>query len=197
MEEPQGVLYYTKNNLLFVTSAIDGTCKIYNASNFKLLKIINLGDDADNIRFDKKRNIVFVGFGSGGIAAINPKDMKLIYKVDLPAHPESFQIDEAKGLMFVNIPDAGEIDKINIGERKVVNKIKLDVKGNFPMALDTKNHLIFIGSRNPAKIVTFDESSLKKFQIKIFQVMQMIFFMMALVLLFLFLAAQETLIYLN
>lgn len=162
LEEPQGVLYYAKTNSLFVTSAGDGTCRIFNASDFKLLKVIQLGSDADNVRFDKKRDIVFVGFGSGGIAAIKPAGMKLIYKIDLPAHPESFQIDESKGFMFVNIPESREIEEINIDERKVIKKIKLDVRGNFPMALDTLNHLIFIGSRSPSKVVSYDEVSLKK-----------------------------------
>lgn len=162
LEEPQGVLYYPKKNLLFVASGGDGTCRIYNASGFKLLNIIQLGDDADNIRYDKQRDIIYIGFGSGGIAAIDPSELKLLYRVDLPGHPESFRIDDSRGLMFVNIPNAGQMEAINLEERKVIQKIDLDVRGNFPMALDTLNHIIFIGSRNPSRIVSFDEISLKK-----------------------------------
>lgn len=162
LEEPQGVLYYAKSNLLFITSAEDGTCKIFNASNYKLLKIIYLGRDADNIRFDSKRDIVFVGYGSGGIAAINPFNMKIMFKIDLPDHPESFQIDEKKNLMFVNIPGAAQLELIDIHQRKVIQRIRLNINGNFPMALDTLNHLIFIGSRNPSKLVIFNETPLKK-----------------------------------
>ena len=162
LEEPQGIFYYPAGNLLFVASGGDGTCKIYNASDFKLIKTINLGDDADNIRYDKKRDIVFVGYGSGGIAAIDPLKTSLLYKIDLPAHPESLRIDESNGLMFVNIPDAEQIAVINIGERKIVQKIKLDVRGNFPMAIDSTNHIIFIGSRNPSRLVLYNANSLKK-----------------------------------
>ena len=111
-EEPQGVLYYDRGNSLFVTSAGDGTCKIFSVSDLKLIKTIKLGGDADNIRYDKKRNIVFVGFGSGDIAAIDPVEMELIYEIELPAHPESFQIDESRSLMFVNVPDARQLDVI-------------------------------------------------------------------------------------
>lgn len=147
--------------MLFVASGGDGTCKIFNASDYKLLKIIQLGNDADNIRYDRQRDIVFIGFGSGGIAAINPSEMRLSYKIKLPAHPESFQIDESKGLIFVNIPDAKELDEINVNERKVTHKINLDVRGNFPMALDTLTNIIFIGSRNPSKLVLLSANSLK------------------------------------
>ena len=160
LKEPQGVEYVAQSNLLFISSAGDGTCKIFNASTFALLKVIQLGDDADNIRYDKNRNIVFTGFGSGGIAAINALNMKLLYKINLPAHPESFQIDESKGLMFVNVPDAGQMDVIDINKRSVIEKISLKVGGNFPMALDTTNQVIFIGSRNPSKLVLIDANSL-------------------------------------
>jgi len=37
-------------NRLFVASAKDGTCRIYDASSFQLLQTIEYGDDADNIR---------------------------------------------------------------------------------------------------------------------------------------------------
>ncbi len=161
LKEPQGVEYIQQYNLLFITSAGDGTCKIFNASTFKLLKVIQLGNDADNIHYNKKRNIVFIGFGSGGIAAISPSDMKLLYRIDLPAHPEAFQMDEKNGLMFVNVPGAGQMEVINIDKRRVIEKIDLKVRGNFPMALDTLHQLIFTGSRSPSKLIIFDATTLK------------------------------------
>lgn len=166
LKEPQGVEYVTHNNLLFVTSAGDGTCKIFDASDYKLKKTIQLNDDADNIRYNRKRNIVFAGYGSGGIAAIDALNMKLLYTIDLPAHPESFQIDEANGLMFVNVPDAGETDVIDINKRRVIEKISLKVRGNFPMALDTVHGIIYIGSRYPSRLVLYDAKSLKMISAK-------------------------------
>ncbi|MEO8399465.1 MAG: WD40 repeat domain-containing protein [Ignavibacteriaceae bacterium] len=162
LEEPQGVEFISQSNLLFVTSAGDGTCKIFDASNYKLKKIIQLNDDADNIRYNKKRKIIFVGYGSGGIAAIDPLKMELLYKIDLPGHPESFQIDEKNNLIFVNVPGAKQIEVININKKRVANKIKLKVRGNFPMALDTIHQVIFIGSRYPSRLVLFDAKTLGK-----------------------------------
>lgn len=159
LKEPQGVEYIQQYNLLFVSSGGDGTCKIFNASDFKLLKVIQLGDDADNIRYDRKSGIVFVGFGSGGIAAIDPAKMKLLYKINLPAHPESFQIDDSKGLMFVNVPDANQLDIIDINKKIVIDRIRLNIRDNFPMALDTIHQLIFIGTWNPPRLVLFDAKS--------------------------------------
>lgn len=160
-EEPQGVLFYANDNLLFVASAGDGTCKILNANSLKLTKTIYLGEDADNIRFDKTKNMVFVGYGSGGIAAINPKNLAVTYKIDLPGHPESFQIDEKQNKMFVNIPDANQLDVIDLNKKSITNKLSLKVSGNFPMALDTLHQVIFIGSRNPSRLLSFDAGSLE------------------------------------
>ena len=131
LKEPQGVFYYVKNNLLFVASGGDGTCKVFNGTNFNLIKTIQLGEDADNVRYDKKKDIVFVGFGSGGIAAIDPVKVKLLYKIDLPAHPESFQIDEKNGKIFVNVPDAEQMELIDIEKKSIVKKFNLNLKGIF------------------------------------------------------------------
>ena len=161
LKEPQGVVYVEKNNLLFVASGGDGTCKIFNGLNYKLEKIIDLGDDADNVRYDKNKNLVYIGYGSGGIAVLNPTDMKLLYKIELPAHPESFQIYRREGKIYVNVPTDNQLDVVSTEERKIINKINLKVRSNFPMALDTADQLIFIGSRNPAQLVLFDAASLK------------------------------------
>lgn len=161
LDEPQGVLFYPKKNILFVTSGGDGTCKIYDADSFKLIKTILLGEDADNIRLDEVNNIVFVGCGSGGIAAIDPLKLKVLFKIDLPGHPESFQIDNKSNRIFVNVPDINQLDVIDLNEKQLTNKIKLDVNSNFPMALDTAHQVVFTASRNPSKLLIFDTNSLK------------------------------------
>ncbi len=159
LSEPQGVVYIEKTNLLFVASGGDGTCKIFNGLNYKLEKVIDLGSDADNIRY--YNNVVYIGYGSGGIAAVSTSDMKLLYKITLTAHPESFQVDPREGKIFVNVPTDDQLDVIDIKERKVITKINLKIHGNFPMALDTADQLIFIGSRDPARLVQIDAASLK------------------------------------
>ena len=50
---------------------------------------------------------------------------------------------------------------LHLNERKITKKVSLNVRGNFPMALDTDHHLIFIGTRNPSKLVLFDANSLQ------------------------------------
>ena len=63
--------------------------------------------------------------------------------------------------MFVNVPGAGQLIVIDLNKKVVVSKINLKQRDNFPMALDTTNQVVFIGTWYPPKLVLFDLKSLK------------------------------------
>ena len=65
LAEPQGVFYDAATNRLFVASASDGTTKMFDGTTFQLLETVNLGGDADNIRYDSRGRRVIVGYGDG------------------------------------------------------------------------------------------------------------------------------------
>src|SRR5215467_11961376 len=67
LQEPQGVLYVAGNDRLCVASSKDGTVKIFDGVSFQLLKTIEYGDDADNIRYDFASRQMYVGYGSGAL----------------------------------------------------------------------------------------------------------------------------------
>ena len=89
--EPQGVLYLTDVNRLYVANGDDGTLRIFDGSSYEPIKTIKLGDDADNIRFDAEKKHVYVGYGSGALAVVNEDGTKL-FEIVLDAHPESFSL---------------------------------------------------------------------------------------------------------
>jgi DNA-binding beta-propeller fold protein YncE len=103
---------------------------------------------------------VYVGFGSGGIAAIDPHDGKLIGQVAVAGHPESFQLDNADTRMFVNVPDSGVVAVIDRSAMTATTTFPVSAaRACFPMALDEANHRLFIGCRQPAKVVVLDTAS--------------------------------------
>jgi hypothetical protein len=58
---------------------------------------------------------------------------------------------------FINLPDSHEIDIADIACQKVIVQWKMNIAlANFPMALDEKNHRLFIVCRSPAKLVVMD-----------------------------------------
>src|SRR6266704_37261 len=68
---PQGVVYVSEGNKLFVANGADGKLRIYDGDTFKLLNTVDIGEDADNVRYDAKEKKGYVAFGGdegGGIA---------------------------------------------------------------------------------------------------------------------------------
>lgn len=87
-----------------MANAGDGTVRLLAGADLTLAGTLELGEDADNIRVDRKTNRVLVGYGSGALAVIDPVSRQKVASISLKGHPESFQIDEARGRIIVNVP---------------------------------------------------------------------------------------------
>jgi hypothetical protein len=157
MSKPTGILYLPDQNQVIVANGDDGTLKILSGADFKVLQNLTAVPDADNLRFDPKTKFAWLGFGEGALAIIDPTNAKLIAKVKLPAHPESFQLEKAGPRIFVNVPDAKQVAVIDRDKRAVTDIWPMEkFRANFPMALDEPNHRLFIGCRQPARLVVLD-----------------------------------------
>jgi DNA-binding beta-propeller fold protein YncE len=156
LKEPQGLLYDTNSNKLFVASAGDGTLRAYDGNTFAPLKTVELGDDADNLRYDTQLKQVLVGYGSGGLASFDT-NLQKIADIKLPSHPESFRLQEHGSRMYVNLPKSFVIAVIDRSRNEVVDKWRdVAASSNFPMALDEANERLFVGFRDPARLFVFN-----------------------------------------
>jgi DNA-binding beta-propeller fold protein YncE len=160
LSAPQGAGYAPEVDRLFVANDKDGVCKIYDGKSFQVVAELNLGDDADNVRYDEIRKNFYVGFGNGGIAVVNASDGKQVGSIKLSAHPESFQVEKKGDRIFVNVPNSRHVAVIDGDKGKVVARWKTDLAvANFPMALDEANHRLFLGCRFPSKLVVLNTDS--------------------------------------
>jgi YVTN family beta-propeller protein len=159
LAEPQGIVYQPEKKRVWIANGSDGTLRILDAQTFELLRTINLGDDADNIRRDAATQRIFVGYGSGGIAVFDSDANKVgDFKVD--AHPESFQLEKNGSLIFVNLPRSRKVDVIDRSKSGVVAKWSTGFDlSNFPMALDEADGRVFIVCRIPAVLLVLDTKS--------------------------------------
>lgn len=157
VEEPQGIAYLPEQNELAVASGGNGDCVFIDAKTFALVAIVHLNGDADNVRYDATERKIYVGYGNGGMAMINPVTHKQIGNIKLSAHPESFQLDKKNNKMYVNLPDDHSIAVIDLKAYKLADTWKIHkYNANFPMALDTTNNLVFVGFRHPSLLVGYD-----------------------------------------
>jgi outer membrane protein assembly factor BamB len=118
---------------------------------------LEVGEDADNVRYEAAHQRVWVAHGDGAITAIDAATGKKIGAISLDAHPESFQFETADARIFVNVPGAAEIEVIDREKKTILAKWPVKEAGaNYPMALDEANHRLFAGCRKPAKVLVFN-----------------------------------------
>jgi YVTN family beta-propeller protein len=156
LKEPQGVGYEPSTDTLYVANAGDGSVRLFEGSDYNAMGQIELGNDADNIRVDAAAKQVFIGYGSGALAVIDPSTRSKVGDISLEAHPESFQIDPDTSRIFVNVPDARGIAVVDRVSQKQIGKWPLTDQGaNFPMALDHIRRQVLVVFRAPAELGVF------------------------------------------
>jgi DNA-binding beta-propeller fold protein YncE len=154
--KPQGIIFVPGNNVVVVANGDTGECDIFDAETFQKISSIKLSGDADNVRLDPIERKIYVGYGDGGIAIIDATSYKVLSEIKLSGHPESFQLDKVANKIFVNVPDSKQIEIIDLKVNPLRSTWKMTEEKNYPMALDETNHRLFIGFRQPSKLLIFD-----------------------------------------
>ena len=157
LREPQGIGYAPKADVIAVASAGDGSVRLFRGEDFAPVGTLDLKDDADNIRLDPLSGQLVVGYGSGGLAVIDPVSRAVVSRVKLGFHPEGFQLDPATGRAFVNLPDAKQIAVVELATGKRLATWQIPrLGGNFPMARDETGAVIASVFRSPPRLVLLD-----------------------------------------
>jgi protein-tyrosine-phosphatase/DNA-binding beta-propeller fold protein YncE len=161
--EPQGIASVPDLRLVAVANGQGEGLQLIDADRFAPGRMVKLGDDADNVRYDVAAKTLYAGYGGGALAAVNPADGSILGTVPLAGHPESFQLEATGRRIFVNVPDARHIAVVDRKTRKVVATWPVTTAGaNYPMALDESGHRLFVGCRRPARLLVFDTQSGKE-----------------------------------
>jgi DNA-binding beta-propeller fold protein YncE len=157
LHEPQGVAWLPSQREIAVASG-DGLVTFYRGTDRRQVAVLSLGADADNVRVDRRNGHLVVGYGSGGLAVIDPATRHVIGRVGLPAHPEAFELLGAK--VIVNVPDAHKIAVADLDQGKVVSTLGTGLFfGNFPMASDPTGSRVAVAYRTPATVSILDSHS--------------------------------------
>jgi len=153
VKKPQGVGYLPSSDTLFVANAGDGAVLLFRGESYSAVGRIDLGDDADNIRVDAGANRIFVGYGNGAVAVIDPATNAKSADMPLPVHPESFQLARSDRHIFVNLPRARSIAVFDRSTGKQTANWTIASDSHFPMALDESSGQVLVVSRNPAQLI--------------------------------------------
>jgi DNA-binding beta-propeller fold protein YncE len=158
--EPQGLQVLPEQEAIAVANGASGDLQILDGASLQISKTISLSSDADNLRYDRASKRLYVGHGNGALSVIDTVAWKVLGKIPLSGHPESFQLETAGTRAFVNVPDAGHIAVLDRAAMKVLTTWPVTTaKANYPMALDEAGHRLFIGCRRPAKLLVYNTST--------------------------------------
>ena len=96
---------------------------------------------------------MLVGYGKGALAVIDPASLSKTADIRLKAHPEGFQIDETGTQVFVNVPDAREIEVVDLAIGSTRSLPTQGAGSNFPMAIDGEAHRVLVVFRSPPTLM--------------------------------------------
>ena len=164
LAEPQGVLYVPATDRLYVANAKDGSVRIFDGTSYALLKTLDYGDDADNLRYDADRQTALVGYGGGALGAIDKEGNK-VAETKLDAHPESFQLEKGSTRIYINLPKSRKVAVVDREKHTIIGTWRTGMAfANYPMALDEADHRLFVVTRVPARLLVFDTNAGKIIQ---------------------------------
>jgi DNA-binding beta-propeller fold protein YncE len=157
--DPQGEAFSPEENKLFVASG-RGKVHIFDGNSYNLITAADFEGGADNLRYESTTKRVYVGCGdderTGAIAAIDAAtNRRTDEEYKLGGEPESFQLEKSGPNIYVNIPELKQIAVID-RSTKAVTRWAITLEGNFPMALDERDHRLFVGSHEPPRLAVFD-----------------------------------------
>jgi DNA-binding beta-propeller fold protein YncE len=149
LHEPQGIAVLGDGQL--VVACGDGSVHFYSAADRREMAVLNLGDDADNVRADARNGHVIVGYGGGALAVIDPAMHRLLSTLKLAGHPEGFRLAGAK--VLINIPDRGSIVAADIDAGTVTATWSTGMRNlNFPLAIAPGGGWFALAYRLPAAL---------------------------------------------
>lgn len=163
LPEPQGIALLPSGDAVAVACGGDGTLRVLNADSLAPLAQQAVGGDADNVRIDAARQILLVGVQDGLFVA-PIADLRAGVRWPLAGHAESFQIDEPRNRVYVNVPDASAVVALDLATGRTVGSVRPSAARNYPMALDAARGVILVGCREPASIVVLAQADLRELQ---------------------------------
>lgn len=155
-----GVAIVPRLNRGFITDGGgSGAIVVFNLKTYAVLGTIQTVPDSDGIIYDAKADRVLAVAGDSNALMsfspdIDPKNGK-IPTIELGGAPEFLASDGEKA--YVNLEDKDLVAVVDLKAGKVIAKWPV-APGGHPvgMAMDAKTHRLFIGCRNPQKMIVMN-----------------------------------------
>ena len=153
----QGVAYSPELKRIYVGLGTNGLCNIFDSEKYTLLKTVSFKDDADNVRYNPKTNLVYVAHAEKSLGVIDAKTFFKKADIKLSAAAEGFVMEEKRPRLYLATPNPCQLLVIDTEKNEVVKTYAIEKAGSaHPLVLDEENHRVYIGCRKEPAIVIFD-----------------------------------------
>ena len=156
-----GVALVPKLNRGFITDGgVSGAILVFDLKTYAVLGKLAALPDSDGIIYDAKTDQVLAVSGDGHALMtfrpdIDVKDGKIESPIELGGSPEF--LAAADGKAYINLADKDVVAVVDLHSRKVIARWPV-APGGHPvgMSMDRSTHRLFIGCRNPQRLVVMD-----------------------------------------
>ena len=135
-----------------------GAIEVFDLKTYAVLGTLDTMPDSDGIIYDNAQDLILAVSGDGGALMtfkpdIDPVSGKIDPPIALGGAPEFLASDDA-GKAYINLEDKDLVAVVDLRTRKVIASWPV-APGGHPvgMAIDKKTHRLFIGCRNPQKLI--------------------------------------------
>jgi hypothetical protein len=141
----------------FITDG-SGAIVIFDLKTNGVLGTLAARPDADGIIYDKASGLVLAVSGDDGVLMtlrpdVDPKAGSIDAPIDLGGKPE-FLASDGAGKVYINLEDKNQVAVVDIKARKVLAHWPVAPGGSpVGLSIDTEKHRLFIGCRNPQKLI--------------------------------------------
>jgi DNA-binding beta-propeller fold protein YncE len=138
-----------------------GAIVVFDLKTYAVLGTLAALPDADGIIYDKADNLVLAVSGDGNALItvkpnVDPKNGKIDPPIELGGAPEFLGVDGGKA--YVNLENKDQVAVVDLKTRKVLAHWPVAPGGRpVGMAVDPKAHVLFIGCRNPQKMIVMSD----------------------------------------
>jgi DNA-binding beta-propeller fold protein YncE len=159
--EPQGIAVASDFGAVAVANGDTGTLQLLDAKTLATRWTVEIGGDADNVRYDAAAKQLYVA-AEGGLYRVDPETGRVVGRIEIDGHPESFQLEAGGKRVFANLPGLLS-SQVVVGDRErseiVARWSSLGCRSNYPLALDETATRVLVGCRMPARLVMLDGRS--------------------------------------
>ena len=160
-ERPAAVRFAPEFNQLYATRG--QSVYVYDGKTLGQVAKVNLESSLDELQYDPRAKQLYIGVMAAdktAIAILRVPDGKRLGEIKLPGKPQGFIVEQKGKRIFANIPALRQIAVMDRESRKLLEPWRLaGTQANYPIDLDEDSNRLFVGCRQPPRMVVFDTTS--------------------------------------